>query len=82
MFAVSVCKGCGRTLDNEYFYCPWCGLSRSADSADSESKERMYMRIEEKQRDEQRQKILSMKNRLDELEKELSVLVLSTEMHK
>lgn len=28
MQGVAVCRFCGRTIDNAYVFCPWCGLSR------------------------------------------------------
>ena len=28
MFPVSVCKGCGRTIESKFVYCPWCGQSK------------------------------------------------------
>ncbi len=82
MFAISICRGCGRTMDNAYFYCPWCGQSRSLGMKDKDSVEKNFEMIEDQKKTAQQKKIQQMKNRLDELESELSVLVLSTEMHK
>ena len=42
----------------------------------------MFDRFEENQKNTRKQHIYEMERELDELEKELSVLVLSTEMHK
>ena len=81
MFAISICRKCGRTMDNAFFYCPWCGQSRSLGS-DKTAREINYERVQEQQKSLQQEKIRKMQNRLDELENELSVLVLSTEMHK
>ena len=31
MTAVCVCGGCGRTIEKDYVFCPWCGRSRVTD---------------------------------------------------
>ena len=31
MQSVAVCLGCGRTVNKEYLYCPWCGLEKTTD---------------------------------------------------
>ena len=78
---IAVCKGCGGTIEGKFLYCPWCGFSRvSAD--DEETLSSMFDRFEENQKNTRKQHIYEMEWELDELEKELSVLVLSTEMHK
>ncbi len=62
-------------------YCPWCGFSRvSVD--DEETLNSMFDRFEENQKNTRMKHIYEMEHELDELEKELSVLVLSAEMHK
>ena len=25
---MSICSGCGKLIDNKFYYCPWCGYSR------------------------------------------------------
>ena len=77
----SICKSCGRTIDSEFLYCPWCGESR-LEPEDRESMDAVFNRIIELQNSEREEKLSKMKNRLDELDKELSNLVLSVEMHR
>lgn len=30
MDKVTICHACGRTMDSDFFYCPWCGESASS----------------------------------------------------
>ncbi|MCR5437119.1 MAG: zinc ribbon domain-containing protein [Treponema sp.] len=76
----AVCTGCGRTIDKEFIYCPWCGFSRV--SHESDSLDVLFNKYEQMHREIRRRQLSDMEKQLDEMEKELSVLVLSTEMHK
>ena len=80
MYNISVCKGCGRTLNKDYLYCPWCGYSRV--SHDEESLDVLFNQFEENRKDVRRKQLHEMERQLEDLEQELSVLVLSAEMHK
>ena len=80
MYNISVCKGCGRTLNKDYLYCPWGGYSRV--SHDEESLDVLLNQFEENRKDVRRRHLHEMERELDNLEEELSVLVLSAEMHK
>jgi hypothetical protein len=81
MKPVFVCSSCGRTIDSDFIYCPWCGQSRLEDD-DKASLDAVFRQLEEQQQDDRQKRLLRMENRLDELEKDLSVLALSAEMHK
>ena len=63
-------------------YCPWCGVSRVSDADDKESLEMMLNHYEEDRKDVRRKQLYEMERELEDLEQELSVLVLSAEMHK
>ena len=80
MYDICVCKGCGRTLDKKFLYCPWCGYSRV--SHDEESLDVLFIQFEENRKDVRRKQLHEMERQLEDLEQELSVLVLSAEMHK
>ncbi|MBP5602489.1 MAG: hypothetical protein J6X78_07150 [Treponema sp.] len=80
MYDICVCKGCGRTLDKKFLYCPWCGYSRV--SHDEESLDVLFNQFEENRKDVRRKQLHEMERQLEDLEQELSVLVLSAEMHK
>ena len=81
MKPVCVCSSCGRTIDSDFIYCPWCGQSRLEDD-DKASLDAVFRQLEEQQQDDRQKRLLRMENRLDELEKDLNVLALSAEMHK
>ena len=81
MKPVTVCRGCGRTIDNNFIYCPWCGYSRVA-SDDSASLEAVFNQLEQLQNDSRNRQISEMEKQLDDLVHELDTIVLSAELHK
>ena len=82
MFAIAVCKGCGRTIQKDFLYCPWCGFSKVSDSVKDDSLEAMFDKFTQLKKDSKRRRLSEMEEKLDSLEKELYVLELSAEMHK
>ena len=78
---MSICSGCGKIIDSKFYYCPWCGYSRSQQDSE-ESAELRLRHFEEKQLEDHCNQIEKLEEQLDCLEKELSILVLSAEMHK
>ena len=80
MYDICVCKGCGRTLEKKFLYCPYCGTCRV--SHDDESLDILFNQYEENRKEVRRKQLYEMEQELDNLEEELSVLVLSSEMHK
>lgn len=81
MNKVHICDGCGRTINSEYLYCPWCGESR-LEPEDRESMNAVVERIVQLQKEERERRLAQMKSQLDALDKELSNLALSVEMHR
>jgi hypothetical protein len=81
MKSVTVCRGCGRTIENDFIYCPWCGYSRVV-CDDTASLDAVFKTLEQLQTDSRSQQISEMEKQLNELEHELDTLVLSAEMHK
>ena len=77
----TICCGCGRTIERDFIYCPWCGHLRvkieSKESVDSMANHFEYVR-----NDSRNQYIQTIEKKLETLEQELNVLVLSAEMHK
>lgn len=74
-----ICDGCGKLIDSKFYYCPWCGYSK----VDQEKEDSLQLRLnqlQEKQKAARQSQIERMEAELDALERELSVLVLSTEM--
>lgn len=82
MTTICVCGGCGRTVEKNYVFCPWCGHSRACDESSNEVADSIQeMKVEE--RIEKRTAVLDeMEKKLDTLEKELKILILSAEMHR
>ena len=87
MNALGICKCCGRTINKEFVFCPWCGESRlspedkiSVDQFFSDLKENSYVFTENEA--ERNYKLDEMQLQLDQLDMELSCLALSVEMHK
>lgn len=76
-----ICGNCGRTIQSQFFYCPWCGESRMKQQSEvtDELLNKKINEIRDRKRYDQLEK---MEEQLDNLERELSVLVLSAEMHK
>lgn len=82
MKSVCVCKECGRTIEKEFIYCPWCGMSRIGVADNQEVLDSVFLKLEEKQADDREKRLRKLETQLDELERDLDVLVLSAEMHK
>lgn len=77
----AVCNGCGRTFENEYAFCPWCGQEhKNMDHRDY--MDVIFQRYATQRNELRREKINSVSRKISELEKDLNVLVLSAEMHK
>lgn len=75
-----VCTGCGRNIDKEFVYCPWCGEQRVINKR--EYFDIIYERYSKNRHEQRNKQLNAVKERLEELEHELNVLVLSAEMHK
>ena len=76
-----ICSGCGKLIEDRFFFCPWCGVSR----IEKDTKEAADLRIlqyQQRQKEKRERCVEHMSEQLDDLEKELSVLVLSAEMAK
>lgn len=75
----NVCSGCGREIEKNFVYCPWCGIQLIKKES-REYQNLFFERVERKRRTEQEQKLQNVGKQLDELEKELDVLVLCAEL--
>lgn len=76
-----ICSGCGKLIDSAYFFCPWCGTSR-VNQESEKSMELRYRQYRQRIEENRRSQLEKMSEELNNLEQELSVLVLSAEMHK
>ncbi|MBE6361766.1 MAG: hypothetical protein IJZ27_01450 [Treponema sp.] len=77
-----ICKDCGRTVNESYIFCPWCGKSKADRISNMSEKELLIETIKKKRYEEQTIKIMELNKKLEDLERDLSILVLSAEMHK
>ena len=75
----NVCSGCGREIEKNFVYCPWCGIQLIRKES-REYQNLFFEQVERKRRTEQEQKLQNVGNQLDELEKDLDVLVLCAEL--
>lgn len=75
----NVCSGCGREIEKNFVYCPWCGIQLIRKES-REYQNLFFEQVERKRRTEQGQKLQNVGKQLDELEKELDVLVLCAEL--
>lgn len=75
MKQVAVCRGCGRTIESDFIYCPWCGFSRAA-SDDNDSLETVFHKLEVLQRNSHMRRISEAGKQIDNLVSELDTLVL------
>ncbi|MCI5644181.1 MULTISPECIES: zinc-ribbon domain-containing protein [Treponema] len=75
----NVCSGCGREIEKNFVYCPWCGIQLIRKES-REYQNLFFEQVERKRRTEQEQKLQNVGKQLDELEKELDVLVLCAEL--
>ena len=79
---MTICKECGRTLNEAYIFWPWCGKSKADRISNLSEKEMIIETIKKKRYEEQTIKIMELNKKLEDLERDLSILVLSAEMHK
>lgn len=79
MKLVSVCKDCGRTIDKDYIYCPWCGLSQIEQKVQNPDFDDVFSRIEEIQNKGCEIQINKIEKKLEALEKDLSSILTVTE---
>lgn len=70
MNSVTVCHGCGRTIDSEFLYCPWCSLSRVTSDA-SMSIAGVFDRLNRMQESTRSMQITCLEQQLDEIERDL-----------
>jgi len=76
-----ICCGCGKLINSSYYFCPWCGFSR----VDQNTEKSAHLRYEQHHEQiirKRHSQLKEMEKQLVDLEQELSVLVLSAEMHK
>jgi len=76
-----VCTGCGRTIEKEFAFCPWCGVENK-EIEKHDYMDVIFQRYTNQHNEEKNRRINAMRSRLESLERDLDVLVLSAEMHR
>ncbi len=74
MDSVAVCRGCGRLLETDFLYCPWCGLERAAMDSE-EIMDKVFDRLEFVADAGHEKRVNVLKNRMNSLENELNNLI-------
>ncbi|MCQ2580128.1 MAG: hypothetical protein MJ159_05485 [Treponemataceae bacterium] len=72
MKAQNVCCCCGRTIENSFVYCPWCGKEVITPSKAQLFEEPIFERIEFISDDVREQRIFKIEYSLNQLEEDLS----------
>lgn len=68
------CKDCGRFIDNEFSYCPWCGKSQTQRPETKNVIERTFDIIEENLEAAQ------LNKRIGNMEQELAIIEVDLEL--
>lgn len=79
MESVAVCLGCGRTINKDYLYCPWCGLEKEDHKL--ESLDSVFEKLEALQYKDKIKHIDKLEAELANIERELDNFTLSMELH-
>ena len=70
---VCVCNHCGKTIEREFLYCPWCGKENSEPS-DARVLETVFSQLEVKQANDRLSRIKKIESKINEIEKGLDEL--------
>lgn len=80
MKSVCVCNACGRTIERNFIYCPWCGVSCASSTNAEKMLTPVFDRLEEIQNKNRLLRIAQIGNSIEELEKSLDYMVLQSEL--
>lgn len=73
---VCVCKQCGKTIERDFIYCPWCG-KENAEPSDRAVFENVFSQLEVKQANDRNLRVKRLENKIAEIEKSLNELGIS-----
>jgi len=71
----NVCCSCGRTIENSFVYCPWCGKEVMSASKANMNDKTLYEYIECISDDIREQRIFKIEYSLNQLEEDLSKIL-------
>lgn len=75
---VCVCNNCGKTIEREFLYCPWCG-KENAEPADKSVLENVFAQLEVKQANDRTSRVKKLETKIAEIEKGLEELGISNQ---
>lgn len=78
MQKVSICHECGRTIDSEFSFCPWCGASMTGEIPLEAAFDEVFSKIETKRESRTVSRIAKMEDELGALDKDLSLFLSGT----
>ncbi len=70
---VCICNHCGKTIERNFVYCPWCGKENSEPS-DSRVLENVFSQLEAKQADDRNSRVRRIEIKIAEIAKGLDDL--------
>ncbi len=79
MQSVCVCRGCGRSIDSEFLFCPWCGCEQMQVIVPEQVVDAVFNRIEGLCIKNRTQQISRMERVLNDLDEELAQLIAASE---
>jgi len=71
---VCVCNNCGKTIEKEFLYCPWCGKQNGA-ADDKSVLENVFKQLEAKQVNDRQSRVKKIETKISEIEKGLDGLL-------
>ncbi len=75
MQSVIVCRCCGRTVEKEFLYCPWCGVSLLKKETGTGVIDALFDRLETVSCGSRERRISKLESSLQQLEDDLSLLI-------
>ena len=73
---VCVCNNCGKTIEREFHYCPWCG-KENVEPSDASVLENVFAQLEVKQANDRNSRIKKIESKIAEIDKGLNELGIS-----
>lgn len=67
---VCVCNHCGKTIEREFHYCPWCG-KENTEPSDNSVLENVFAQLESKQADDRSSRVKKIESKIAEIERGL-----------
>ena len=67
---VCVCNHCGKTIERDFLYCPWCG-KENAEPSDKAVLDNVFGQLEEKQASDRSSRVKKIESKIEEIERGL-----------